>query len=160
MTGTIAEAKVGPRRAPRSRDRASGSDDADSRADPGAHAQRAGRGPTGASGARPRPHRLRAPACQPRRGGCPADPEEFEVLAHLARHLGKVVSHQDLLTAVWGKAQTDDTPYLRVVVGQLRNKLEAVPAEPSLLLTEPGVGYRLEAAADGGRRRLNVDPRP
>lgn len=77
-------------------------------------------------------------------------PKEFEVLAHLARHLGKVVSHRDLLTAVWGKAHTDDTQYLRVVVGQLRNKLEAVPAEPGLLLTEPGVGYRLEAPADGG----------
>lgn len=72
-------------------------------------------------------------------------PKEFEVLAHLARHHGKVISHGDLLTAVWGAAHVNDTQYLRVVVGQLRHKLEADPASPILLLTEPGVGYRLEA---------------
>lgn len=72
-------------------------------------------------------------------------PKEFEVLAHLVRNLGKVVGHRDLLTAVWGRAHANDTQYLRVVVGQLRNKLEVTPAEPCLLLTEPGVGYRLEA---------------
>lgn len=72
-------------------------------------------------------------------------PKEFEVLAHLARHHGKVISHGDLLTAVWGAAHVNDTQYLRVVVGQLRHKLEADPASPTLLLTEPGVGYRLEA---------------
>ncbi|MEW6538800.1 MAG: response regulator [Pseudomonadota bacterium] len=72
-------------------------------------------------------------------------PKEFEVLAHLARHHGKVISHVDLLTAVWGAAHVSDTQYLRVVVGQLRHKLEADPASPILLLTEPGVGYRLEA---------------
>jgi two-component system, OmpR family, KDP operon response regulator KdpE len=75
-------------------------------------------------------------------------PKEFEVLAHLVRNLGKVVGHRDLLTAVWGKAHADDTQYLRVVVGQLRNKLEASPSEPCLLLTEPGVGYRLETLTD------------
>lgn len=72
-------------------------------------------------------------------------PKEFEVLAYLARHHGKVISHGDLLTAVWGAAHVNDTQYLRVVVGQLRHKLEADPASPILLLTEPGVGYRLEA---------------
>lgn len=72
-------------------------------------------------------------------------PKEFEVVAHLARHHGKVISHGDLLTAVWGAAHVNDTQYLRVVVGQLRHKLEADPASPILLLTEPGVGYRLEA---------------
>lgn len=72
-------------------------------------------------------------------------PKEFEVLAHLTRHRGKVIGHGDLLTAVWGATHVNDTQYLRVVVGQLRQKLELDPASPALLLTEPGVGYRLEA---------------
>jgi len=70
-------------------------------------------------------------------------PKEYDVLAQLALHAGKLVTHMDLLSAVWGKAHVDDTQYLRVVVGQLRQKLEANPAAPTLLLTEPGVGYRL-----------------
>ncbi len=72
-------------------------------------------------------------------------PKEYDVLARLARDHGKVLSHRDLLTAVWGAAHQDDTQYLRVVVGQLRQKLEADPAQPKLILTEPGVGYRLDA---------------
>jgi two-component system KDP operon response regulator KdpE len=72
-------------------------------------------------------------------------PKEFDVLAYLARHHGKVVSHSDLLTAVWGAAHARDTQYLRVLVGQLRQKLETDPAKPAILLTEPGFGYRLEA---------------
>lgn len=70
-------------------------------------------------------------------------PKEYDVLAYLARNAGKVVGHRDLLTAVWGKAHVEDTQYLRVVVGQLRQKLEGDPAQPRLILTEPGVGYRL-----------------
>lgn len=70
-------------------------------------------------------------------------PKEYDVLAHLVRNAGKVIGHRDLLTAVWGKAHADDTQYLRVVIGQLRQKLEADPAQPHLILTEPGVGYRL-----------------
>ncbi|MGH7021125.1 MAG: winged helix-turn-helix domain-containing protein, partial [Brevundimonas sp.] len=72
-------------------------------------------------------------------------PKEYDVLAHLARNAGKVVGHRDLLTAVWGKAHADDTQYLRVVIGQLRQKLETDPAQPRLIATEPGVGYRLVA---------------
>ena len=72
-------------------------------------------------------------------------PKEYDVLAHLARHPGKVIGHADLLTAVWGAAHVRDTQYLRVVMGQLRQKLEAEPATPVLLLTEPGIGYRLNA---------------
>lgn len=71
-------------------------------------------------------------------------PKEYDVLAHLAREAGKVVGHRDLLIAVWGAAHKDDTQYLRVVVGQLRQKLELDPAKPSLIETEPGVGYRLK----------------
>lgn len=70
-------------------------------------------------------------------------PKEYDVLAYLVRNTGKVVSHNDLLTAVWGKAHANDTQYLRVVVGQLRQKLERDPAQPRLILTEPGIGYRL-----------------
>lgn len=73
-------------------------------------------------------------------------PKEYDVLSHLARHFGKVVGHADLLTAVWGAAHANDTQYLRVVIGQLRQKLETDPANPTLLLTEPGIGYRLEAS--------------
>ena len=79
------------------------------------------------------------------RGGEPVrvTPKEYDVLAYLVRNLGKVVSHKDLLTAVWGKAHADDTQYLRVVIGQLRQKLEPDPAQPKIILTEPGFGYRL-----------------
>lgn len=70
-------------------------------------------------------------------------PKEFDVLGVLARSPGKVISHRDILTAVWGAAHVEDTQYLRVVVGQLRQKLEADPSQPALIQTEPGVGYRL-----------------
>ncbi len=72
-------------------------------------------------------------------------PKEYDLLSHLARHAGKLVGHAVLLTAVWGAAHAADTQYLRVVIGQLRHKLEADPAEPKLILTEPAVGYRLQA---------------
>jgi two-component system KDP operon response regulator KdpE len=70
-------------------------------------------------------------------------PREYDLLRFLVKHAGRVVTHRQLLEAVWGKAHVDDTQYLRVYVGQLRQKLEADPAEPHLLITEPGVGYRL-----------------
>lgn len=70
-------------------------------------------------------------------------PKEYDVLAYLARDAGKVIGHAALLTAVWGVAHKDDTQYLRVLIGQLRQKLEADPAHPQLIETEPGVGYRL-----------------
>jgi len=53
-----------------------------------------------------------------------------------------VLTHKDLLTAVWGPAHAQDTQYLRVFVGQLRQKLEADPSTPKMILTEPGIGYR------------------
>lgn len=71
-------------------------------------------------------------------------PKEYDVLAQLARAAGKVLTHKDLLTAVWGAAHAADTQYLRVVVGQLRQKLEPDPAQPRWISTEPGVGYRLQ----------------
>lgn len=71
-------------------------------------------------------------------------PKEYDVLAYLARSAGKVISHTDLLTAIWGTAHADDVQYLRVVIGQLRHKIEPDPAIPTVVLTEAGIGYRLE----------------
>jgi len=70
-------------------------------------------------------------------------PKEFDLLVFLARHPGKVVTHRQILHAVWGPAHVEDTQYLRVYVGQLRQRLEADPTAPSLILTEPGIGYRM-----------------
>ena len=70
-------------------------------------------------------------------------PTEFNVLARLVRQAGQVVTHRQLLADVWGAEHVDQTHYLRLYMGQLRAKLEANPTEPTLLLTEPGVGYRL-----------------
>ena len=72
-------------------------------------------------------------------------PKEYDVLARLARDAGKVIGHRDLLIAVWGAAHAEDTQYLRVVIGQLRQKLEKDAATPTMILTEPAVGYRLVA---------------
>jgi two-component system KDP operon response regulator KdpE len=68
--------------------------------------------------------------------------KEYELLACLARHAGQVVSHKQLLVAGWGGA-VSDTQFVRVYVGQIRQKLEADPSAPTLILTEPGIGYRL-----------------
>jgi len=70
-------------------------------------------------------------------------PKEFELLSFLARHAGRVLTHRQILTAVWGPAHTEDTQYLRVYVGQLRQKIENHPDDPRLLQTEPGIGYRV-----------------
>ena len=64
-------------------------------------------------------------------------------MACLARHAGKVMTHRQLLIAVWGPAHVEDTQYLRVYIGQLRQKLEADPDDPRIILTELGIGYRL-----------------
>ncbi len=69
-------------------------------------------------------------------------PTEFKLLARLLRSAGQVVTHRSLLSDVWGPEYCEHTHYLRLYMGQLRAKLEADPAEPSRLLTEPGVGYR------------------
>lgn len=82
-----------------------------------------------------------------RRGGAPVrlSRKEFELLRCLVEAGGKVVAHRQLLTAVWGPAHEQDVQYLRVFVGQLRQKLEADPAAPRHFVTEPGVGYRFLA---------------
>jgi len=70
-------------------------------------------------------------------------PTEFKLLARLVRSAGRVVTHRQLLTDVWGAEFTEHTHYLRLYMGQLRSKIEADPAEPRHLLTETGIGYRL-----------------
>ena len=70
-------------------------------------------------------------------------PIEYKLLATLVRHAGKVVTHQQLLREVWGPTHTDQAHYVRVYMAHLRHKLEAEPARPQYLRTEPGVGYRL-----------------
>ena len=69
--------------------------------------------------------------------------KEYAVLAQLARHLGRVVTQQQLLKDIWGPTHVEDTHYLRVVVGHLRQKLGDDPTEPRFIVTEAGVGYRL-----------------
>jgi two-component system KDP operon response regulator KdpE len=67
---------------------------------------------------------------------------EFELLACLARHPGKVMTHRQLLTAVWGPAQAEEMQYLRVYIRHLRQKIEENPDDPKIILTELGIGYR------------------
>lgn len=69
-------------------------------------------------------------------------PKEYDLLVLLARHAGRVVTHRTLLTSVWGPAHGEDLHYLRVFIGQLRAKIERNAADPRIIRTEPGVGYR------------------
>ena len=75
-------------------------------------------------------------------------PREYDLVRALARHAGRVVTHKQLITAVWGPQATVDAQFVRVLVAQLRQKLEENPAAPRVLLTEPGVGYRLATDED------------
>ena len=78
-------------------------------------------------------------------GGRPVSltPHEFELLRVLAQNEGKLMTHPAILRAVWGPAYGEESHYLHVYVSQLRRKIEADPARPRYLLTEPGAGYRL-----------------
>lgn len=71
-------------------------------------------------------------------------PKEFDLLSYLARHAGKVLTHRNLLAAVWGGNSVEQPEYLRVFVGHLRKKLEPDESGPRYILTEPWVGYRFE----------------
>lgn len=77
-------------------------------------------------------------------------PTEWRLLEVLLRNPGKLITRQTLLTDVWGPNFTSDTGYLRLYIGQLRKKLEPVPAQPRYLLTEPGMGYRFDPIPTGG----------
>jgi two-component system KDP operon response regulator KdpE len=69
-------------------------------------------------------------------------PKEFELLTFLAQHPGRVLTHRTILKAIWGPSAVDQPEHLRVLVGALRKKIEANPASPQYILTEPWVGYR------------------
>jgi two-component system, OmpR family, KDP operon response regulator KdpE len=75
-------------------------------------------------------------------------PKEFDLLRHLVMHAGKVLTHRQLLREVWGPAQADEVQYLRVFIRGLRQKLELDPTRPIHILTETGVGYRLQLPPD------------
>jgi two-component system, OmpR family, KDP operon response regulator KdpE len=70
---------------------------------------------------------------------------EFKLLAYLGANTDRVLTHQSILTHVWGNADADHVEYLRVYVGQLRKKLEINPDQPQYILTEPGIGYRFSS---------------
>ena len=72
-------------------------------------------------------------------------PIEYRLLTTLIKHAGKVLTHRQLLTEVWGPSHIENSHYLRIYMGCLRHKLEADPARPQLFLTEAGTGYRLQA---------------
>lgn len=73
-------------------------------------------------------------------------PKEYNLLRYFISHRGKMLPHREILKEVWGDAHADDTQYLRVFVGQIREKIEKDPSVPALIITEPGVGYRMEIA--------------
>ena len=97
--------------------------------------------PTGKSGRRSRNGQRKGEAQQATAAG-------LDLLRVLAQHAGQVVTRNQLLSFVWGAGERRDSQVLRVLVGQLRQKIEADPRVPALLLTEPGIGYRLRAEGE------------
>lgn len=75
-------------------------------------------------------------------------PKEYELLRYFITHRGKMLTHKQLLKDVWGPAHGQDTQYLRVYVSQLREKIETDAADPDYIITEPGIGYRMEIMRD------------
>jgi two-component system KDP operon response regulator KdpE len=75
-------------------------------------------------------------------------PKEYNLLAYFIRHKGKMLTHRQILKEVWGEAHTHDKQYLRVYIGQLRQKIEPNPDSPSYIVTEAGIGYRLDDQVD------------
>jgi two-component system, OmpR family, KDP operon response regulator KdpE len=72
-------------------------------------------------------------------------PKEYDLLRHFMVHSGKMLTHKEILKTVWGAAHSEDTTYLRVYIGQIREKIEANPSTPVFITTEPGIGYRMES---------------
>ncbi len=71
-------------------------------------------------------------------------PKEYELLRYFMINRGKMLTHKQILKEIWGPAHSEDTQYVRVYIGQLREKLEADLASPKFIITEPGIGYRME----------------
>ncbi len=74
----------------------------------------------------------------------PFTPKEYDLLRHFMVHCGKMLTHKELLKEVWGSAHGADTQYLRVFIGQIREKIEVTTGTPLFITTEPGIGYRME----------------
>lgn len=74
-------------------------------------------------------------------------PKEYDLLHYFMVNRGKMLTHKEILKAVWGAAHVDDTTYLRVYIGQIREKIEADSTHPQFIITEPGIGYRMETIA-------------
>lgn len=88
-------------------------------------------------------------------------PKEYDMLRYFMLNRGKMLTHRQILGEIWGPAQTENAQYLRVYVAQLREKIEATPASPKIIVTEQGIGYRMElqAAEDtSGNRKVNAAP--
>ncbi len=79
-------------------------------------------------------------------------PKEYRLIQALAQHAGNVVTHQHLLKDIWGVTHVEDAHYLRILVRKLRQKIEKVPTQPKIVLTELGVGYRLAIDAQSHSR--------
>lgn len=75
-------------------------------------------------------------------------PKEYQLLRYLMTHRGKMLTHRQLLSNVWGESHGEDMQYLRVYISQLRNKIEINPSNPSFIVTEAGIGYRMEVQED------------
>lgn len=75
-------------------------------------------------------------------------PKEYSLLRYFIVHCGKMLGHRDILNEVWGAGHSDDTQYLRVFIGQIREKIEDDPANPKIIKTELGIGYRMEFLSD------------
>lgn len=76
-------------------------------------------------------------------------PKEYDLLRFFLVHRGKMLTHKEILKNVWGAAHAEDTTYLRVYIGQIREKIEADSAHPVFITTEPGIGYRMETLPSG-----------
>lgn len=76
-------------------------------------------------------------------------PKEYDLLRYFIVNRGKMLTHKEILRTVWGAAHADDTTYLRVYIGQIREKIEADSAHPIFITTEPGIGYRMEVLPNG-----------
>jgi two-component system, OmpR family, KDP operon response regulator KdpE len=85
-------------------------------------------------------------------------PKEFDLLRELVLHHGKPISHRRLLQAVWGPDYGEETEYLRVVINQLRKKLESQPTKPKFIRTEPWIGYRFVLPKDARVEGVNKEP--
>lgn len=75
-------------------------------------------------------------------------PKEYELLKYFMNNIGKMLTQKQILKEVWGPAHGDDAQYLRVYTGQLRQKIEPEPENPTYIITEPGIGYRMEKVVD------------